>query len=83
MHRSTKEIKKRLIDLELTIEGLAQEFGCRSVELTMCINRHQYRVYPELRRKLCMRLGLNQERLFGSPTARRSYAQPKPMRRAA
>ena len=57
-----KEIKKRLIDLDLTVAALAREFGCQREELSMCINRA--RVYPALRKKLAKRLKVPVEVLF-------------------
>lgn len=63
MHYSTKIINKRLIDLELSIQELADELGCKREELSMCINH--IRPYYELRLKLAFKLGLSYERLWG------------------
>ena len=68
MHYSTKLINKRLIDLELSIQEIADEFGCKREELSMCINH--LRPYPNLRRQLALRLNLNYERLWGKPVNR-------------
>ena len=57
-----KEIKIILIQRDLSISGLAREFGCLRQELQMCIYR--IRRYPELRKKLAEKLGLSEEELF-------------------
>ncbi|OLE52649.1 MAG: hypothetical protein AUG51_16900 [Acidobacteria bacterium 13_1_20CM_3_53_8] len=57
------EIRVLLLRQGLTIEGLAQEFGCYRQQLSMTINRR--RVYPHLRAKLAKKLGLTIEQLFG------------------
>lgn len=82
---ATQIIHKRLIDLDVSIQELANEFGCKREELSMLINN--LRPYYKLRRRLCLRLGLNYERLWGKPTnfaANRRRAQIKAqIRRAA
>ena len=83
MHRSTKIIKIKMIELGLRLEDLVEEFGCRKSELSMCINCAPFRTYPELRRKLALRLGLNYERTWGKPQSRRRLNETQPMRRAA
>lgn len=58
-----KEIKVVLLERDLTISGLARDFGCDQSELSRCIHRN--RVYPELRKKLARRLRIPVQRLFG------------------
>ena len=81
MHHSIKIINKRLIDLELSIQELANELGCKREELSMCINH--IRPYYELRRKVAFKLAISYERLWGKPAARRQSNQTQPLRRAA
>lgn len=83
MQRSTKIIKIRMLELGLRLEQLAQEFGCRKSELSMCINCAPYRTYPALRRKLAMRLGLNYERTWGKPKQSASNRRRQQQLRAA
>jgi hypothetical protein len=66
---TAKQIKIILIEKDLTIAGLALEFECRRQELSMCINKAPYRVYPELRMKLANCLGYSVEELFGTAEA--------------
>jgi transcriptional regulator with XRE-family HTH domain len=60
-----KEIKIILLEKELTIQSLADEFGCRRQELSMCINQKPRRSYFKLREKLAKRLGIPESELFG------------------
>jgi predicted amino acid racemase len=57
------EIRVLLLRRGLTIQGLADEFGCYRQELSMTINRR--RDYPALREQLAQKLGLTVEQLFG------------------
>jgi hypothetical protein len=59
-----KQIKIILLENDLTIQGLADEFGCRRQELSMCIN--QRRNYPSLQEKLAERLRKSRIELFGN-----------------
>lgn len=61
-----KQIKIILLENDLTISELAEEFGCRRQELSMCIHQVPRRVYPELREKLASRLGMSVAQLFGT-----------------
>lgn len=58
------EIRILLLRLGLTIQGLADEFGCYRQELSMMINGR--RIYPQLREKLAHKLGYSVEQLFGN-----------------
>jgi transcriptional regulator with XRE-family HTH domain len=64
MHASTKTIKILLLKKGVSIEELAQRFGCKRQELSMLINRAPYREYPELQKKLAKFLGVPARRLF-------------------
>ena len=57
-----KEIKRMLFDRDLTIGELADRFGCKREELSMCI--HGHRVYPEIRKKLARTLKVPVKQLF-------------------
>lgn len=57
-----KEIKVVLLERDLTISGLAREFGCDQSELSRCI--HRDRTYPDLRKKLAKRLRIPVRTLF-------------------
>jgi lambda repressor-like predicted transcriptional regulator len=68
-----KQIKIMLIEKDLSVAGLAREFGYFREELQMCIGRQ--RQYPKLREKLAARLGVSVETLF--PEAEETANQSK------
>lgn len=69
---TTTEIKVILLQRGLQIKDLAEEFGCRRQELSMCIRQAPGRIYPELRKKLAKKLNMKVEQLFGSSQARKA-----------
>ena len=69
---TTIEIKIELLRQGWTIAGLAQDFGCRREELSMCIRK--VRPYPELQEKLAVKLGYTREQMFGSQAKRAKVA---------
>ncbi|HYE72586.1 MAG TPA: hypothetical protein VEF04_04610 [Blastocatellia bacterium] len=71
MKDSTKIINKKLIDLELTIQELADERGISRSELSQLING--IRPFYEHRNWLAMRLGLSPKRLW--PAKRSNVAK--------
>lgn len=70
-----KDRKKLLIDLDLTIAGLAAEYErenrkkqltCSREEMSQCVRG--VRIYPALRKFLAKKLDQTEEQLFGDPT---------------
>lgn len=67
---SPLDIRIELMRRDLTISGLAEEFGCYRQQLSMLINGR--RVYPALRQRLAAKLGFTVEQLFGTDNRRKA-----------
>jgi lambda repressor-like predicted transcriptional regulator len=61
------QIKILIMQRGSSITVLAERWGCRVQELSMCINKH--RRYPKLRKKLARFLGKPVKELFGKNAA--------------
>lgn len=96
MHRSTKIIKIRMLELGLSLDALVRAYNeehqaktgreLQLPEMSMCINCTPMRIYPQVREWLCRKLKLDYNRTWGKPAhnaANRRRAARQEARRAA
>lgn len=73
-------IKKRLLDLDQSVTGLAQAIGCDRAQVSSVISGH--RRTPHVRRKIATRLGFSYRALWGTEDPGIDFLPPGPAPRS-